>query len=45
MTSTTTTATTEAAAATTPPTAPAGSSGRGLASRAGASFAMFRNGK
>lgn len=45
MTSTTTTATTEAAAATTPPTAPAGSSGRGLARRAGASFAMFRNAK
>lgn len=45
MTSTTTTATTEAAAPTTPTTAPGGSSGRGLARRAGASFAMFRNAK
>lgn len=45
MTSTTTTATSEATAPATPPAAPGGSSGRGLARRAGASFAMFRNGK
>ncbi|WP_353708356.1 ABC transporter permease [Cellulosimicrobium sp. ES-005] len=45
MTSTTTTAASEATAPATPPAASGGSPGRGLASRAGASFAMFRNGK
>lgn len=45
MTSTTTPATSEATAPATPSASSDGSSGRGLTSRAGASFAMFRNGK